>query len=279
MARCQHIGCGQEFKAHRREQRYCSYECKSRVRFARAAVKRFRLCQCCGMFFIAARPSGAQARGQAMWGMFCSNTCRAVYLKGDGIDGQRRKILTILGRRRECDVCAELHARVARTCGSAECQAQLNRQSAKQSAQRKHSREKGPRPCYECGASFVPVYGDKRRSFCSYECRKRTFRRQRRQKERARFRSAHVEPVDTTRVFERDGWRCGLCGRKTLKSKRGTYHSRAPELDHITPLSDGGEHSYRNTQCACRACNHAKSDGKGGQLRLLGDVGWGRLTS
>jgi 5-methylcytosine-specific restriction endonuclease McrA len=128
-----------------------------------------------------------------------------------------------------------------------------------------------PRNCQECGAEFTPAYGDKRRAFCGKPCSKRYFRRIRRSRERARERAAKVEPVNPRTVFERDGYRCQLCGYKTLKSKRGSYHPKAPELDHIVPLGQGGEHSYRNTQCACRACNMAKSDGAGGQLLLIGE--------
>jgi 5-methylcytosine-specific restriction endonuclease McrA len=35
-------------------------------------------------------------------------------------------------------------------------------------------------------------------------------------------------------------------------------------------LSVGGEHSYLNTQCACRQCNQEKGNRGGGQLRLFG---------
>ena len=86
---------------------------------------------------------------------------------------------------------------------------------------------------------------------------------------RALLRAVKVERVDPFKVFERDGWRCHLCGCKTPKERRGTYHPKAPELDHIVPLSKGGEHSYRNTACACRACNAAKSDKIIGQPSLL----------
>ena len=98
---------------------------------------------------------------------------------------------------------------------------------------------------------------------------RRKSRRIRKGMDRARMRRARVEPVDPFKVFERDGWRCHLCGCKTPKEKRGTYHPKAPELDHIVPLSKGGEHSYRNTACACRACNAAKSDKILGQPSLL----------
>lgn len=86
---------------------------------------------------------------------------------------------------------------------------------------------------------------------------------------RARKRGVTVEIVNALDVFERDGWICHLCDKKTLKSKRGTPHSRAPELDHIIPLAAGGEHSYRNVACACHACNMSKRAKPKGQLRLI----------
>jgi 5-methylcytosine-specific restriction endonuclease McrA len=85
-----------------------------------------------------------------------------------------------------------------------------------------------------------------------------------------RERGAAVEMVDAVRVFTRDGWRCQLCGAKTPQFLRGTYKARAPELDHIIPIAAGGEHSYRNTQCACRSCNAAKRDRPLGQMLLFG---------
>jgi hypothetical protein len=59
-------------------------------------------------------------------------------------------------------------------------------------------------------------------------------------------------------VFNRDGWRCHLCGITTFEAKRGTFHPRAPELDHLVPISRGGAHAYANVACACRRCNRTK---------------------
>lgn len=71
-------------------------------------------------------------------------------------------------------------------------------------------------------------------------------------------------------VFERDGWRCQICGASTPERWRGTKHRRAPELDHRVPLSVGGEHSYDNTQTACRECNAKKGNrNRRGQLPLI----------
>jgi 5-methylcytosine-specific restriction endonuclease McrA len=76
-------------------------------------------------------------------------------------------------------------------------------------------------------------------------------------------------------VFERDGWRCHLCHRKTPQRLRGTHKSAAPELDHIVPISKGGAHSYANTACSCRRCNGLKSNNVLGQPSLLVFM-WGR---
>lgn len=126
------------------------------------------------------------------------------------------------------------------------------------------------RPCKECGMMFMPEYGNKRRDFCSDKCLHRNGHRIRRHKERAKLRLVKVETVDPIKVFKRDGWICQICKCKLRNKDRGTYKDTAPELDHIIPLSKGGEHSYRNTQCACRKCNADKKGNVRGQIRLFG---------
>lgn len=80
-----------------------------------------------------------------------------------------------------------------------------------------------------------------------------------------------AETVYRRRVFERDGWRCQLCGKKT--DRNATVPSpNAPVLDHIIPLACGGDHSYVNTQTAHFSCNSLKGSGVLGdaeQLRLI----------
>jgi 5-methylcytosine-specific restriction endonuclease McrA len=130
------------------------------------------------------------------------------------------------------------------------------------------------RLCACCGKQFAaPKAKTRPTDFCSAKCKSQQERRQNRAhriKRKAAARAVTVESVDPIKVFERDRWRCRLCGVKTPKAQRGTYASTAPELDHIIPLSKGGEHSYRNTQCACRRCNGAKADRPLGQLLLIG---------
>jgi 5-methylcytosine-specific restriction endonuclease McrA len=83
-------------------------------------------------------------------------------------------------------------------------------------------------------------------------------------------RGATVERFRDVEVLERDGWRCQICGVATPKRLRGTFGPTAPEVDHIVPLARGGAHSRANTQCACRRCNLAKSDGPPiGQMNIF----------
>ena len=61
-------------------------------------------------------------------------------------------------------------------------------------------------------------------------------------------------------IFDRDKWRCQMCGVKTPARLRGTFEPNAPELDHIMPLSKSGSHSIDNVQLLCRSCNAKKSN-------------------
>lgn len=126
--------------------------------------------------------------------------------------------------------------------------------------------------CSICSIVLPHSRKSRRTTYCSDVCANKAWNRIKNPAKRARYKAATIELVDPFRVFDRDGWLCHLCGRATLKSKRGTTHPLAPELDHIVPLSKGGEHSYRNTACSCRRCNSAKGARVVGQLSLLAHV-------
>lgn len=67
---------------------------------------------------------------------------------------------------------------------------------------------------------------------------------------RARKRAAVVERVFRSVVFRRDQGLCGIC--RTAVDP-GHWH-----LDHVVPLSRGGEHSYANVQVTHPECNLRK---------------------
>lgn len=64
--------------------------------------------------------------------------------------------------------------------------------------------------------------------------------------------------IDRIKLFERDGWRCYICGDQTPKELIGSHRPKAPEVDHIIPFAAGGQHTWVNTACACRFCNSKK---------------------
>lgn len=111
--------------------------------------------------------------------------------------------------------------------------------------------------CKACRLNSLRKTRAKRRKTESYKRSKRKYKSLR----RARIRGGYqLESFDPFEVFERDNWQCKSCGLSTPKDKRGSFDDDAPELDHILPLSKGGEHTRVNTQCLCRKCNRIKSD-------------------
>lgn len=130
-------------------------------------------------------------------------------------------------------------------------------------------------PCSECGEHFTGLASsfDTRPLVCSKRCERRRNRDQiqlARDRRRARKRDAFVENVYRRQIFDRDKWRCQLCGKATKRDAK-VPHPKAPVLDHIVPLAVGGTHEPANVQCAHFLCNSIKSHGAANdQLRLIG---------
>jgi hypothetical protein len=76
-------------------------------------------------------------------------------------------------------------------------------------------------------------------------------------------------PVRLAEIRERDGNRCHLC-RRVVGSQPWPHPSSA-SLDHVVPLSRGGEHDPDNVRLAHLRCNVEKgADGGNEQLLLIG---------
>ncbi len=127
--------------------------------------------------------------------------------------------------------------------------------------------------CKQCGVMYIASIGGGLYKQICRECslsNHRASKRIQKAKRKAACKGAYAESVNPLKVFDRDKWRCKLCGAKTPKDKRGTCDDDAPELDHILPISKGGSHTYENTQCTCRRCNGLKSNKPLGQMWLIG---------
>jgi len=93
-----------------------------------------------------------------------------------------------------------------------------------------------PRECQYCGTKFVPdlereiaipaappsVIAAHRRAHCSEYC------------DYYITHGLRLIPVNHTAIFERDGYRCYLCGQPTPEELRG-YVPNGPSVDHVVP--------------------------------------------
>lgn len=67
----------------------------------------------------------------------------------------------------------------------------------------------------------------------------------------------HDPAVTIEALRERDGEFCCYCSR-LLDFEADQYAPNRATLEHITPISRGGHHSFENTAVACRSCNVSK---------------------
>lgn len=132
----------------------------------------------------------------------------------------------------------------------------------------------GPSECIECSTEFhqrSSVY-----KFCSARCRRRADKRRNtwvrnnwddKAKARAKERrarqdgklGARVERFSPAEIYERDRWTCGICKRPV--DHRTEYPDPlSPSIDHVVPLSLGGDHTRENVQCAHLVCNLSKGN-------------------
>jgi 5-methylcytosine-specific restriction endonuclease McrA len=74
---------------------------------------------------------------------------------------------------------------------------------------------------------------------------------------RAQFYGGKYETIKAAEIYERDGWVCKLCQHPVDKGLSWP-HTESASLDHVVPLSRGGDHVRANVQLAHLGCNIAK---------------------
>lgn len=194
---------------------------------------------------------------------FCSATCRAKAWKAAHPDraaaqaktgGERRKAPSV-----PCPYCDGLMRPHHNTCGAVGCR-RADRRRAQREFQARYEAEHGERYRDRFDKCYKPGWRQRNPEAAARSDQAR----------RARTLSAETELFDRRDVFERDRWRCQLCGTKVDRALAWP-HPRSASLDHVVPLSKGGPHSKANAQLAHLECNLRKHNGGGpAQLALIG---------
>lgn len=131
-----------------------------------------------------------------------------------------------------------------------------------------------PKHCATCKGPFLPQRVPRSNLthglYCSRPCRSQPTKlpplvlaahdRRDRQVARARSKGADpIERVDGPAIFERDGWKCGICG-EPVDSTLAWPHHYSVCLNHILPMSRGGDHTPTNLRCAHWICSSRRGD-------------------
>src|ERR1019366_8308524 len=114
-------------------------------------------------------------------------------------------------------------------------------------------------PCDVCRKVYIHIgYGG---HYCSDECRVvgavNTRRRSDQKRSAVRRGADTIGRVTARQVYERDGWMCGICHKPIDKALRYPDPMSA-SLDHVVPVSYGGEHTESNSQAAHLQCNSSR---------------------
>jgi 5-methylcytosine-specific restriction endonuclease McrA len=126
------------------------------------------------------------------------------------------------------------------------------------------------KPCKWCGKQFKPK-NHHPTFYCSTKCRQSPHWSKKDAARRMRG-GKRITGVTINDIFTRDKWKCCFCGVRTPRELRGSQMPNSPELDHILPLSTGGDHSKVNLQLLCRRCNLRKGNKPLGQTWLALEV-------
>lgn len=189
---------------------------------------------------------------------WCSDSCRYSYY-GNKKNDELRMRREADGRM--CEICGRWYVKKQGETYSKYCGDTCRKEKR---SRRFNEKIRKISSCKICGIEFSNLPGFIGR-VCGDECHKEMMRskwkRDRAKKRRRVANRGASERVSPLEIFVRDGWRCKHCGTMTPEKKRGTFSNNAPELDHIVPLSAGGEHSKVNLQLLCRKCNIKKGAG------------------
>jgi hypothetical protein len=211
-------------------------------------------------------------------GMYCSHQCKNRHQRNVPLGElpeylKPKQLRQKPFRQKPCKICGVISNRAY--C-SRECELECGRRQSREKLRQYKPILETKKKCADCNCEFTVKYitSHEKRIRCAVCQRKRNRANHCNGSNEQRAKRAGVvyQYINKEKVFERDGWRCHICKRKTPKRYMGTYHNRAPELDHVNPLAVQGPHTYENVRCCCRECNGNKGATPLGQPMLLGMI-------
>lgn len=154
---------------------------------------------------------------------------------------------------------------------------------------------RAPRVCVLCECEYVPKYASHQnrptgQRWCSkscaqawrngarppYNCQLTKMARQVAVARAKRLRHAETwDGITDEEILERDGWRCQIpgCKRRPIRKDAKYPHSRSKSIDHIIPLSLGGDDTAVNKRAAHLGCNLGRGNKAGlEQVALFGVI-------
>lgn len=260
--------CRGIFSPTKSSQVYCSLDCGRRTRRGSKPLQEWpHQCANCHQAFHSTKEKAQYCSGKcklAKWRVLNPESVSASRIKERAKPKKKQpeKLLSAyyVGN---CSQCHQPWANRSPWLVCSACKKAAYRDAQTAVSRAKHAAQAKVISCSGCDVSFSPVYGYSHCTLCDpcSEHRQAEAKKAAKDRRKAVIRGATTGGVVyRTRVFERDGWLCQLCGVQTPKALMGTLERNAPELDHIVAVSKGGAHSYENTQCLCRGCNGIKSD-------------------
>lgn len=191
--------------------------------------------------------------------MTCSDECRI------------KKWNSHRGKKQDPTKRAEYdRARWLKTHPNAKTQKEISEEAAIRERERKKKADywnnyKAEHICFVCGNKYIAKYPTS--VYCSDECKKKHNNYKKTIKKSKRYEGITIDSdISLFKLSKRDHNICQICGLAVdwndyKKTDRATIcGDMYPSIDHITPISKGGLHSWGNIQLAHRKCNYIKKD-------------------
>ena len=239
--------CGDAFRYAGGATKHCSKACRSKRAAKASAKRRERQCERCGDNF--------QRNPGRNTGRFCSRSCGWSgnrQINADPVAHVRSKLLGW-----SVPICKITGERVSKVGQYSEAGRVVRRNEIN----KKRRELKYLYECQSCADKFIRIglaLGS--RTQCSSCCGKKSKGRTNNHRQRARKYGRKFSSFKQKDIFRRDKYQCQLCGVKCKKYKEldGHYHDEMVTLDHIIPLSKGGNHVAGNCWTLCSGCNTEK---------------------